>query len=257
MRPDMVAPSSVPAVLIVDDDTELAALLVRLLQGEGWTATTAASGAEGTLALARDEPDVLLLDVLLPDANGMDLCRRWRAEQPALGILMLTARGDPFDRVLGLELGADDYLAKPFEKRELVARLRALIRRRRPVGSAPATHWSFGSLTVHLIRREVLAHGRVIPLTGIEFKLLVELARTPGQAVTRQQLSDAVQATAYRPLDRTVDVQVGRLRRRLAQALPGCVWIETVRGEGYAFVPRGTAAPPGAASARTDDPAAL
>ena len=257
MGPAMAAHSSVPAVLIVDDDTELAAMLVRLLQGEGWTITTAASGAAGMLALARDHPDVVLLDVLLPDANGMDLCRRWRAAHPALGILMLTARGDPFDRVLGLELGADDYLAKPFEKRELVARLRALIRRRQPVASAPATHWSFDGLTMHLIRREVLAHGRVVPLTSIEFKLLVELARTPGQAVTRQQLSDAVQASAYRPLDRSVDVQVGRLRRRLAQALPGCVWIETVRGEGYAFVPRGTAPSPGPAGGRSDDPAAL
>jgi DNA-binding response OmpR family regulator len=253
----MAAPASTPTVLIVDDDTELAAMLVRLLQGEGWAATTVASGAAGALALARDQPDVVLLDVLLPDANGMDLCRRWRAEQPALGILMLTARGDPFDRVLGLELGADDYLAKPFEKRELVARLRALIRRRQPVSSAPATHWSFDNLTVHLIRREVLAHGQVVPLTSIEFKLLVELARTPGQAVTRQQLSEAVQPSAYRPLDRTVDVQVGRLRRRLAQALPGCVWIETVRGEGYAFVPRGTAPPPGSSRLPSDDAAAL
>ena len=245
MRPAMVAPSTVPAVLIVDDDTELAALLVRLLQGEGWTATTAASGAEGTLALARDEPDVLLLDVLLPDANGMDLCRRWRAEQPALGILMLTARGDPFDRVLGLELGADDDLAKPFEKRELVARLRALIRRRRPVSSAPATHWSFDSLTVHLIRREVLAHGRVIPLTSIEFKLLVELARTPGQAVTRQQLSDAVQATAYRPLDRTVDVQVGRLRKKLEADAQAPLILKSVRGVGYLLAVPVTAAAQG------------
>jgi DNA-binding response OmpR family regulator len=230
---------SQPVVLIVDDDAELSAMLVRLLQREGWAAGSALSAAQAEQAFAQGLPDVVLLDVMLPDASGMELCRRWRASYPGLGILMLTARGDPFDRVLGLELGADDYLAKPFEKRELVARLRALLRRQAPAVSAPATQWTFGSLTVHLIRREVLVNGLAIPLAGIEFKLLVELARTPGQAVSRQQLSEAVQASAYRPLDRTVDVQVGRLRRRLAAAMPGCDWIETVRGEGYAFVPRG------------------
>ena len=186
---------------------------------------------------------MVLLDVMLPDANGLDLCRRWHATHPAIGILMLTARGDPIDRVLGLELGADDYLPKPFEKRELVARLRALLRRKAPAAAIPTTQWAFGRLTIHLIRREVLVDGRVIPLTGIEFKLLIELARQPGEAVSREQLSDAVQAGAYRPLDRTVDVQVGRLRRRLGHVMPGSDWIETVRGEGYAFVPRGSLQP--------------
>jgi len=119
-----------PAILIVDGDTELSAMLVRLLSAEGWTVCTAPTGSLGEAALHRDRPDVVLLDVMLPDASGIDLCRRWREAQPALGILMLTARGDPIDRILGLELGADDYLPKPFEKRELVARLRALLRRR-------------------------------------------------------------------------------------------------------------------------------
>ena len=119
-----------------------------------------------------------------------------------------------------------------------MARLRALLRRKAPTASLPTTQWSFGSLSIHLIRREVLLDGRVIPLTSIEFKLLVELARQPGEAVSREQLSDAVQAGSYRPLDRTVDVQVGRLRRRLGGVTPGSDWIETVRGEGYAFVPR-------------------
>jgi DNA-binding response OmpR family regulator len=215
-----------------------------LMQVEGWTADTVHSAAQAEQALAAGLPDVVLLDVMLPDANGMDLCRRWRAIYPGLGILMLTARGDPFDRVLGLELGADDYLAKPFERRELVARTRALLRRKTAPSTAPATHLSFDSLRVDLLRREVLVDGQLVLLTGIEFKLLVELARVPGQVVSRQQLSQAVQATAYRPQDRTVDVQVGRLRRRLAQAMPGADWIETVRGEGYAFVPRGLV-PPG------------
>ncbi len=242
---------TLPVVLIVDDDAELSDMLVRLLQGEGWSARAAYSAAQAEAILAAGQPQVVLLDVMLPDASGMDLCRRWRSAYPGLGILMLTARGDPFDRVLGLELGADDYLPKPFEKRELVARLRALLRRQKPPAVPPATDLNFGSMTVHLLHREVRVDGVQIPLTGIEFKLLLVLARAPGQVVSRQQLSDAVQASAYRPQDRTVDVQVGRLRRRLAQALPGREWIETVRGEGYAFVPRG-APVDGAAS---DDPA--
>nr|WP_295077647.1 response regulator transcription factor [uncultured Roseateles sp.] len=229
---------SQPSLLLVDDDAELSAMLLRLLQAEGWSVRAALNAAQAEQALADALPAVVLLDVMLPDASGMDLCRRWRAAYPGLGILMLTARGDPFDRVLGLELGADDYLAKPFEKRELVARLRALIRRQTPVLTQPPTHWNFGPLSVNLLRREVLVNEQVIALTGIEFRLLLELIRTPGQAVSREQLSDAVQAGRYRPQDRTVDVQVGRLRRRLAQAMPGSDWIETVRGEGYAFVPR-------------------
>jgi len=241
LYPARCLPMSKATVLVVDDDLELSSMLMRLLEGEGWATAAAFNAAQAEQALAKGLPDVVLLDVMLPDANGMELCRRWRGMYPGLGLLMLTARGDPFDRVLGLELGADDYLAKPFEKRELVARLRALIRRQASAVQAPVTQWQFGSLTIELLRREVWVDGRVVELTSIEFKLLVELARVPGQAVSRQQLSNAVQASAYRPLDRTVDVQVGRLRRRLAQMTPGCEWIETVRGEGYAFVPRGEA----------------
>jgi DNA-binding response OmpR family regulator len=230
-------------VLVVDDDVELSSMLVRLIESEGWTAQSAFNAEQAEQALAVGVPDVVLLDVMLPDASGMELCRRWRIAHPGLGILMLTARGDPFDRVLGLELGADDYLAKPFEKRELVARLRALIRRQTPRAQPPVLQWQFGNMTIHLLRREVRVNGETIPLTSIEFKMLVELAGSPGQVVTRQQLSDAVQGSAYRPQDRTVDVQVSRLRRRLTQ-LQGVDWIETVRGEGYAFVPRGVSTPP-------------
>ena len=226
-----------PAILIVDDDTELSAMLVRVLSAEGWSVSTAPNGAMGEAALLHDRPDVVLLDVMLPDANGIDLCRRWHEAQPDLGILMLTARGDPIDRILGLELGADDYLPKPFEKRELVARLRALLRRRVPRAAPDAeTTLTIGTLRIDLLRREASVAGQAVPLTSIEFKLLLELARRPGQAVTREQLSNAAQAGSYRPLDRSVDVQVGRLRRRLAAVAGGSDWIETVRGEGYALV---------------------
>ena len=232
--------SQAPAhLLVVDDDAELSAMLVQLLQSEGWTVETAGTGADAQRAIEQRMPDLLLLDVLLPDTNGMDLCRHWHRRYPSLGIVMLTARGDPIDRVLGLELGADDYLPKPFERRELVARLRAVLRRRQPVAAPAEAVWSFGSLEIHLTRREATAHGEVLPLTSIEYKLLVSLARQPGQPVSREALSEAVQAGGYRPLDRSVDVQVGRLRRRLNAAMPGIDWIDTVRGEGYAFVPRG------------------
>ena len=230
--------NSKPRVLMVDDDVELSEMVAELLAREGWDVQAAATAAAGEAALAQGLPDAVLLDVMLPDANGLDVCRRWRVAQPSLGIVMLTARGDPMDRVVGLEIGADDYLPKPFEPRELVARVRALLRRQAP-GRAEATHWRFAGLTIDLLRREVLAGAQPVVLTSVEYKLLLALARTPGVPQTREQLSDAVQAGRYRPLDRTVDVQVGRLRRKLSDAAPDTVWIDTVRGEGYVFVPRG------------------
>lgn len=227
-----------PLVLIVDDDAELSAMLCELLTRESWAVHAVLTGGDGERALARLQPEVVLLDVMLPDANGLDLCRRWRGAYPSVGLLMLTARGDPLDRVLGLEIGADDYLAKPFEARELVARVRALLRRAAP-GRAKAPLLRFAGIQIDLVRREVQASGQALALTSVEFKLLVALARMPGQPLSREQLSEAVQAGSYRPLDRTVDVQVARLRRKLRDAAPGAEWIDTVRGEGYVFVPRG------------------
>ncbi|MDT7837505.1 response regulator transcription factor [Aquabacterium sp. OR-4] len=229
---------ALPLVLVVDDDAELSAMVCELLAREGWAVHAVLTGGDGERALARLQPEVVLLDVMLPDANGLELCRRWRASHPALGLLMLTARGDPLDRVLGLEIGADDYLAKPFEARELVARVRALLRRAAP-GRAESPLLRFAGMHIDLVRREVQAGGQALVLTSVEFKLLVALARVPGQALTRDQLSEAVQAGTYRPQDRTVDVQVARLRRKLREAAPGAEWIDTVRGEGYVFVPRG------------------
>lgn len=230
--------STQPLILIVDDDAELGGMLVELLGREGWQTHQVLTGADGEQALANQQPEVVLLDVMLPDANGMELCRRWRASHPLLGLVMLTARGDPMDRVLGLEIGADDYLAKPFEPRELVARVRALLRRGgMPVRSAPVLR--FAGLQIDLVRREVLADTRLVVLTGAEFKLLVALAEHPGQPLSREQLSAAVQAGPYRPQDRTVDVQIARLRRKLREASPGTEWVDTVRGEGYVFAPRG------------------
>jgi DNA-binding response OmpR family regulator len=230
-----------PHILIVDDDSELATMLAGLMREQGWQASTATTGRQGVRLLTRHRPSAVLLDVMLPDASGLDLCREWRRLDSEVGIVMLTARGDPIDRILGLELGADDYLPKPFEKRELLARLRALLRRRRPASASAAAEASsssmqFGLLRVDLLRRELTVGHQPVPLTSIEFKLLLELMRRPGEAVSRDALSAAVQSGGYRPLARTVDVQVGRLRRRLAAAVQGHGCIDTVRGEGYALV---------------------
>jgi two-component system phosphate regulon response regulator OmpR len=227
-----------PLILLVDDDAELGEMVGELLQREGWAVHGVLTGGDGERALQTQQPEVVLLDVMLPDANGYDLCRRWRAAHPHLGLVMLTARGDPLDRVLGLEIGADDYLAKPFEPRELVARVRALLRRTAP-GRADTAVLRFDGLSIDLLKREVTAGERAVTLTSVEYKLLVALARSPGQALSREQLSETVQSGGYKPLDRTVDVQVARLRRKLHEASPGCDWIDTVRGEGYVFVPRG------------------
>jgi DNA-binding response OmpR family regulator len=228
---------SKPLVLIVDDDAELSGMLVELLTREGWAVFTVLTAGDADRALVQWQPDAVLLDVMLPDANGFDVCRRWRSSYPGLGIVMLTARGDPMDRVLGLEIGADDYLAKPFEPRELVARVRALLRRQTP-GRADTSQLRFDGLVVDMLKREVLAGSNKVSLTSVEYKLLVVLARAPGKAQSRELLSRAVQTGGYQPLDRTVDVQVARLRRKLAQAAPGAAWIDTVRNEGYVFVPR-------------------
>ena len=227
-----------PLVLMVDDDAELSGMVCELLEREGWSVHAVLTAGDGERALSQGQPDAVLLDVMLPDANGFDVCRRWRAAHPGLGIVMLTARGDPMDRVLGLEIGADDYLPKPFEPRELVARVRALLRRQAP-GRADAPQLRFDGLTIDLLKREVRAGKATIALTSVEYKLLTALARSPGRPLTREQLSDAVQSGGYKPLDRTVDVQVARLRRKLAEAAPGSEWIDTIRGEGYVFVPRG------------------
>jgi two-component system phosphate regulon response regulator OmpR len=223
-------------ILLVDDDTELADMVIALLQREAMHTTHVATGSAAWATLKNGTPDVLLLDVMLPDANGLDLCRRLRAQAVDVPILMLTARGDPIDRVLGLEIGADDYLGKPFEPRELVARVRALARRHR--GAERRTLLRFGELVIDLLGRRVTCAGSVLALTSTEFKLLAALAAQPGLTVTRDALSAAVQPGGYMPLDRAVDVQVARLRKKLSAA-PGEVdWIETVRGEGYVFTGR-------------------
>lgn len=226
-------------ILIVDDDAELSSMLGELLKQEGWLTRSALTIADGERMAAQLKPDVILLDVMLPDGNGFEACSAWRARFPSVGLIMLTARGEPLDRVLGLEVGADDYLAKPFEPRELVARIRALLRRQAPGRmETPVLH--FDGLSIHLLKREVLVANeanepQAVSLTSVEFKLLVALARATGRPLTREQLCQEVQWGSYRPQERTVDVQVARLRRKLRSVRPGWNWIKTLRGEGYVF----------------------
>ena len=234
-------------LLMIEDDTRLAQMVGDYLGNNGLQVTHMGDARSGLEQLqpadgvpGADLPDLVILDLMLPDMDGLEVCRRIRAlPGPAaqVPVLMLTAKGDPMDRIIGLEIGADDYLPKPFEARELVARVRALLRRAAP-GRAQSPLIRFDGLEIDLVRREVRVGAQVLALTSVEFKLLVALARVPGRALSREALNDAVQVGGYRPQDRTVDVQVARLRRRLAEAGPGADWIATVRGEGYVFIPR-------------------
>ncbi|HEY6835370.1 MAG TPA: response regulator transcription factor [Gaiellaceae bacterium] len=210
-------------VLIVEDERPIAEPLAEGLRREGFDVEWAATGAA---ALEADEPDVVLLDLRLPDMDGLDVCRSLRARSD-VPIIIVTARGDEPDRVVGLELGADDYVVKPFGLRELIARIRAVTRRGR---TAPADgSVQVGELEVDPRARRVRLDGRELDLTPKEFDVLAMLARDPGAVVSRRRLLDEVWETSWYGSTRTIDVHVAALRRKLGD--PG--WIETVRGVGF------------------------
>ncbi len=229
-------------VLLVEDDARLAQMVEDYLRQAGWQVSTAATlgQAEAQLgvadALGRGPGfDALVLDLMLPDGDGLDLCRRLRGADNDLPVLMLTARGDPMDRVLGLELGADDYLPKPFEPRELLARLRA-IQRRRGGGAAAAT-LRFGRLEIDPAARQARIDGEVRALTGYQFDLLLALARHPGRVLSREFLLDAVKTSgdAQEVYDRSIDVHISRIRAALEDDPRHPRRILTLRGAGYVF----------------------
>ena len=231
-----------PLVLLIDDDIELAGLIAQLFRREGIAVQHAATGGAGLAAIDVEEgrPDLVLLDLMLPDMSGIEVFRALRQHSSRLPVIMLTARGDPVDRVLGLELGADDYVAKPFDARELVARVRAVWRRVAPGEpdlEAGSTRRVFGDAVLDLRARTLCVGERQVPLTTIEFRLLVELATHPGVALSRELLNKAAQVGNYRPLERAVDVQIARLRRKLRAIDPQAAWIVTARGEGYQWAP--------------------
>ena len=221
-----------PKVLVIDDDEELNALLTEYLGRFGFAVTTAVDGREGLRAFRADPPDVLVLDVMLPGADGFAICREVRATS-GVPVVMLTARGDVADRVMGLELGADDYLPKPFEPRELVARLKAVLRRGALAATAGALR--VGGLEVDRESRTARLRGRLLDLTTAEFELLLLLARHRGRVLSRDRILDETRGLDFEAFDRSIDVLVSRLRHKLGDDARRPTFIRTIWGRGYCF----------------------
>ena len=221
-------------ILIVDDEPEIVRGLEDNLRFEGYETLAATSGEQGLARALGEAPDLVLLDVMMPTLSGWDVCRELRRRGIDVPIIMLTARGEEADRVRGLELGADDYVAKPFSLRELLARVRAVLRRPGPRQKFEAL--AFGDVRVHLRGRRVTRGGRALALTRKEFDLLVYLVEHRGEIVTRDRLLDEVWGYERFPTTRTVDTHVLRLRRKLEADPDRPRFIETVHGQGYRFV---------------------
>ena len=217
-------------ILLVEDDESIREITKLGLEGAGFRVDTAADGDEALLRFRRDRPDLVVLDVMLPKRDGFEVCRAIRSESSA-PVVMLTARSDPVDVVVGLELGADDYVTKPFEMPVLVARVRAALRRAHHTG--PTETVTLGPLQIDVLGHRVAVDTEEIALTPTEFRLLVELARRPGQVFTRELLLERVWGYSYLGDSRLVDVAVQRLRAKLDEACDGAALIETVRGVGY------------------------
>jgi DNA-binding response OmpR family regulator len=219
-------------VLLVEDDPRLAAMVSDYLGEAGIRTTRAATGAAAMQLVASDSFDAMILDLMLPDVDGLDICRQLRAKSD-IPVLMLTARGDPLDRVVGLEIGADDYLPKPFEPRELLARLRAILRRRGVGRGSAVLH--FGRLEIDKDAREVRLDGQRKTLTAHQFAILVALAERAGRVLSREALMDLTRGTALEDFDRSIDVHVSRLRAAIEDDPKRPRRILTLRGAGYVF----------------------
>jgi len=222
-------------VLIIDDDRRLTDMLVDYLRDRGVTAEARGDAHSGLATLKGGRFDALILDVMLPDLEGFEVCRRVRAESD-IPILMLTARGEPTDRIVGLELGADDYLPKPFDPRELLARLRAILRRQtRAVGGA-APVLRFGRLEIDPESRQVRLDGEPRPLTGHQFEILLTLARNAGRVLSREAIMERVKGSAIEAFDRSIDVHISRIRAAIEADPKHPKRVLTRRGAGYLFV---------------------
>jgi two-component system OmpR family response regulator len=224
-------------ILLIDDDHAFTAMMAEYLTSEGIDCERAADPFDGLERALSGQFDAAVLDVMMPQLDGMELLRRLRRES-ALPVLMLTAKGDNIDRVIGLELGADDYLPKPVYPRELVARLRAVLRRVQPGAStaAASSELVVGPLRIAPQRRESWLHGALLALTGTEFDLLLLLAQRPGEVLSKDELSERALRRPREPYDRSVDVHVSNLRQKLGAA-GGGLEIETVRAIGYRLRP--------------------
>jgi two-component system response regulator ChvI len=230
--------SDAARIAVVEDEDHIREAVAAALAREGWAVDRFADGQQAWDAFAAGLPDLVILDILLPRMDGLELCRRLRSRSPELGIIFLTSRDEEFDRVLGLELGADDYLCKPFSLRELVARVKVLFRRaavRRDPGIGVAEELRAGELCLDLDRYEARWRERPVPLTVTEFRLLLALARRPGHVKSRSQLLSEAYPDDTFVADRTIDSHVKRLRRKFEAADPGFAQIETVYGLGYRY----------------------
>ena len=225
-----------PRLLLIDDDARLAAMVTDYLKPSGFEVETASTLSVGRKALSEKTFDALILDLRLPDGDGLDLCRELRASPRTrhLPLLMLTARGEPLDRIVGLELGADDYLGKPFEPRELLARVKALLRRAAPQ-AGPDEVLRFGRLEVDLGARVARLDGHPVDLTGHQFDLLVVLAQSPGRVLSRDQIMDALKGHPLEAFDRSIDVHISRIRAAIEDDPKNPRRVLTVRGAGYVF----------------------
>ena len=231
-------------LLMIEDDARLAQMVGEYLGQSGLQVTHRADGKSGLAQLQGPDagplPDLVILDLMLPDMDGLEVCRRIRSLQghaAQVPVLMLTAKGDPMDRIIGLELGADDYLPKPFEPRELLARIRAILRRRTDGGNAAAATQvlRFGTLEIDRDARTVTVAGELADLTSYQFDLLVALAERAGRVLTRDQIMEAVRGRELEAFDRSIDVHMGRIRAAIEADAKNPRRILTVRGVGYVF----------------------
>ena len=223
-------------LLLIDDDARLSAMVADYLRGSGYEVSVAGSLAEGREALAAAAHDALVLDLMLPDGDGLDLCRELRGNPRTrqLPLLMLTARGEPMDRIVGLEMGADDYLPKPFEPRELLARVKALLRRAAPLPAGDEV-LRFGRLEIDLGERAARLDGKVCDLTSHQFDLLVVMAQSPGRVLSRDQIMDMLKGHPMEAFDRSIDVHISRIRAVIEDDPKNPRRVLTVRGAGYVF----------------------
>ena len=219
-------------VLLIEDDSRLAGMVETYLGAAGYAVTRAANGRSGIERHKAEPFDLIVLDLMLPDIDGLEVCRtiRSRADTP---ILMLTARGDAMDRVIGLEMGADDYLPKPFEPRELLARMKAVLRRGR--GGEPAEMLRFGRLDIDIAAHQARLDDRPVELTAYQFTLLLELARHAGRVMSREALMDLLRSERLEAFDRSIDVQISRIRQAIEDNPKKPRRIITIRGSGYVF----------------------
>jgi two-component system phosphate regulon response regulator OmpR len=230
-------------ILVIDDDMRLRALLERYLVEQGYQVRSAANSEQMDRLLERENFHLLVLDLMLPNEDGLSICRRLRQQKNEIPIIMLTAKGDEVDRIIGLEMGADDYLPKPFNPRELLARIKAVLRRKiNELPGAPSQAEqlvTFGTFSLNLATREMTNNNKPMPLTSGEFAVLKSLVLHPREPLSRDKLMNLARGRDYSALERSIDVQVSRLRRMLEEDPANPRYIQTVWGLGYVFVPDG------------------